>query len=587
MKEFFNSLFMTPVPEQGKRALLFMPLIALPALLIFLGVGELTGVESEWAACWRIISDGGKYFAPWMPKHYNSMIFGRIINELSAVFPISEWLIRIPAVLAALAALAGTILLALKIFDRKNAIFAGWLMLSSCGFLYWGRVGNNAMFAAAASAWCATLFYGRMRSKAAPFRRSFNFFLLLLLTFFGCGLTAVAGIIVLLLPRWIIQIKKRQFKVNSIKWAAAGLLSAAALIGAVLCLAVYYGKAENFRFDDLFFIGEFLHDSAVSAWHDFITPGEYSIVPQFPYLSVLLLPWSLFIPAAAYGLWKKRGELPVDLKALVCGMGLFILCIGVFPSRSWETMLPLLGPAVIAISAGLSVRYHDANWEAVSELIVRVIFIIIAALATALLCTWPLWNVLLQLQPPVLLMVISTAVGAAALTVLTFCTVSGSFAERLTKRPAPLAGTVLAGVILSVLVNCVILPQMSLFATERAFWQTSANMLEQCDPTPEVVMLYRCGLPEQGIYYLIPRQRIEVVTSPADADKLLQNCGGKVAVITRHSPEYLAELQVIARKNRKNFFPDRPLCKEDLPTAFTSGAARSPDNRWGTWLLEL
>ena len=171
--------------------------------------------------------------------------------------------------------------------------------------------------------------------------------------------------------------------------------------------------------------------------------------------------------------------------------------------------------------------------------------------------------------------------------VLMFGTVPGNIAEKITKRQAPLAGTVIAGVILSVLVHCVLFPQMGLFRTERKFWQGAAEMLEQCDPAPETVIFYRCGLPANGIYYLAPKQQITAVSTPEAADELLRRSGGKVAVITRHHPEYFDELNRIARKNRKNFFADRPLCREDLPVAFTRGEAKEREKILGLWLLEL
>ena len=48
MKDFFKSFFITVLPEQGKRALLLLSLVALSVLLIFPGCGELFSIESEW-----------------------------------------------------------------------------------------------------------------------------------------------------------------------------------------------------------------------------------------------------------------------------------------------------------------------------------------------------------------------------------------------------------------------------------------------------------------------------------------------------------------------------------------------------------
>ena len=128
---------------------------------------------------------------------------------------------------------------------------------------------------------------------------------------------------------------------------------------------------------------------------------------------------------------------------------------------------------------------------------------------------------------------------------------------------------------------------MSLFRTERNFWYNAANELEQCNPAPEMLMFYRCSLSGKALYYLMPKQRIVEVNTPAEAEKLLRNTGGKVAVITRHRPEFFAELKEIAGANSKNFFADRPLCREKLPVAFAANDAGAADKCRGLWLFEL
>lgn len=574
------------LPEQGKRAILFLSLIAVPVLLIFLGHGELTPEESEWAGCYRTVADAAKFSEPWLPQYYNNMIFGHLFCKLEMLFPISEWMLRFPVILAAIAFTAGTILLALEIFDRKNAVFSGWLMLGAYGFLYWGRIGSSAMFAAAATVWCAALFFSWEKRKPTPFHNSFEFFTILSVTFVACGITAVLGIILLLLPLWINMARKHQFDIRRFKHYFAGLLCAMAVLAGILFSAGCLGAPENFRLDNFNRVWMLCQKLISSAGRELSGISLYGVPEALWSWFKQLLPWSLFIPAAVWGLWQKRNTLPENFKALICGTVLFVPVIGLI-SGGGGHILPQLAPSVIILSAGLSARFRDVKWERISELFVRSVFIMVAALAAALLCTWPLWGKLLRLQPPVVLMVISLLTGGAALVVLMFCTVPGNAVEKMTKRPSPLAGTVIAGVILSVLVHCVIFPQMGLLRTERKFWQGAADMLEQCDPAPETVMFYRCGLPANGIYYLAPKQQIAVVSTPEAADELLRNSGGKVAVITRHHPEYFDELNRIARKNRKNFFAARPLCREDLPVAFTRGEAKEREKILGLWLLEL
>ena len=74
------------LPEQGKRAILFLSLVAVPVLLIFLGHGELTPEEAEWAGCYRTVADAAKFSEPWEPQYYNNMIFGHLFCKLAMLF---------------------------------------------------------------------------------------------------------------------------------------------------------------------------------------------------------------------------------------------------------------------------------------------------------------------------------------------------------------------------------------------------------------------------------------------------------------------------------------------------------------------
>ncbi len=583
-----ESLFATALPQQGKRILLFMTLVALPVLLLYLGKSELLNVEGELASCVRMMQGPGISTERWYPDSCHTVIFGRLINELSRIFPMSEWLLRIPSLLAALAMLAGTILLSLEIFERKNAVFAGWLLLGSYGFLYWGRVGSSPMFGAAAAMWCVALFFGRKSSESSLFRRSFDFFVMLGAVLLFCGYTTAIGIILLLLPQWFSMLKNRCFS-----WKKCFIVLSALLLDLIfltlLLYIVVYSDNPQLRWDgSLYRMADFCYRLSVGSFRELISLNHgITVAEALLNLPRLLLPWSLLIPAAAVGLWKKRHMLPDNFIRLLCGMGLYILFIGIFPGRRWGALLPLLGPAVIAISAGLSARYRDIRFERYSELIVRGIFIIIAALFAALFCTWPLWDELLRVDAPTMLMLLSTLAGLTTLALLTFGITSGNPIEKIMKRPSPLSGTILAGVVLSVFVNCVFLPQMNRFRTGRRFWTRSAAAIEQCDPAPEMVIFYRCGIPKRGIYYLNLRQPFVMVSTPQDADRILHNCGGKVAMISSCEPEIISEISSIAARNRKRFNPDAPMVAEELPIAFVNSDTRSPWAGYATWLLEL
>ena len=402
-----------------------------------------------------------------------------------------------------------------------------------------------------------------------------------------CGFTSAIGIILLLLPQWVDMSRKGQYSKVGYCKAIFGAFAAFTLI-ALLLYIVIYSDNPLLQWDGSFFrMVNFCRRLSVDAWHDLITPDGSGFPESLLHLPRLLLPWSLLIPAAAFGLWKKRALLSSDFRKLLLGMLLFFLFAGIFPSRRWGALLPLLGPAVIAMAAGLSVRLRDAEAERYSELIVRGIFIVIAALFTALFCTWPLWDKLLRVEAPLMLMLISFVAGIATLALLTFGISSGNPVEKILKLPSPLAGTILAGVVLSVLVNCVIFPQMNRFRTARRFWQESSIAINQCDPEPAIVIFYRCSIPTRGLYYLGLKQPFTVALTPQEIDRVLRECGGKAVVVSWRNPEIIQELSEVAAKNRKRFSATTPLAAEALQVAFINSDARSSKDCYATWLLEL
>ena len=589
MRNTVNTLFRTALPRYGKRSVFFLTVMAIPVLLILLGQSALLPVEGEWAACSRIAVDGGGFAdgGMWQPENFHNIIFGRVVRELSRLVPLSEWLIRLPTVLAALAFLAGSMVLALEVTDRKTAVFTGWLMLGTYGFLYWGRVGSCQMFAAAAVIWAAVVFYGRARNRRLSFHIGLDFFFLFFITLTTCGITPALGMVMFLLPQWvaILTANKWTWRQTGMLFASAvcaGVLLAVLIFGAIYVRRMNFSFSENLRYS--LWVSVQLYRSTV---REFFSSAGINFAENLLHLPRLMLPWTLLLPAAVYGLWNRRHELQDEHKRLLIGIGLFILSTGIYPVRRWGIMLPMLGPVLIMLSLGFSSRFRHEIWEARVEVVVRSIFIAAASLAMALPCTWPLWDKLLGVEPPLLLMMLAAVTGILTLLVLTYCIRQGNVMEKIIKRQSPLAGTVLAGVMLSTFVNCVLFPEMNMFRTERVFWQRSSSELAQCYPQPEAVIFYKMRLPEAAIFYLESKIPLKAVASAEELDTLLRSRGGSIAVISHASPDAAKELHTLAAKNRRRFRESSALVTEALPVAFLHGDRRSADDGYAFWLLEF
>ena len=111
-------------------------------LFMFLGLHAFWGVEGRWAETAREMLLTGEYFRtvfnfkalPYQPllSYWQQIPFIHLLG-------VEEFAVRIPGVLTALAGLAGTFILARKIFDRTTAVLSSWFLLSTYGFLFWSR----------------------------------------------------------------------------------------------------------------------------------------------------------------------------------------------------------------------------------------------------------------------------------------------------------------------------------------------------------------------------------------------------------------------------------------------------------------
>ena len=581
----------TALPRYGKRSVFYMTLIAVPLLLMMLGRSELFPSEGGWAAYSRSAVSSRELAADTANGEtfcFNAIIYGKLLRDISRIIPLSEWSLRFPAVLAATALFAGTMLLALELTDRKTSVFTGWLLLSSCGFLYWGRLAGYQMFAAAAAIWMLELFFGNRSGRSGSvFRNGFDGFFLISLTLLMCGAVSVLGIILLILPQGIYMAKQKLKTRRNWGKLLSAFLTAQLLLAALLSIVVFAGNhhlgwAEcGRRFTSLM---QTLQLSILSEFQQLFVSVSLQRLFTLPHL---LLPWVLLVPAAVYGLYEKRRSLTPEQKRFLLGISLFIVVINSLFAENPGNMLSVLGPLMIAMAMGMSHRSQFSPIAVRSEWLLRSTLIIIASLAAALPCTWPLWSKLLKVDPPVLLMIAAALIGILTLFVLMKCPTPGHPVERIIKRQSPLAGTVSAGVILSVFVNCVFFPEMNVFRTGREFWLKCKTELQQCEPEPTMVIFYKFPLQDTALYYLNPKQPCKSVSSPEELSGIFKKRRGKIAVISSMKPEIKEELLQTAARNNSRFQNNQAIITEASPVAFVHADARRSENNAALWLLEF
>ena len=140
----------------SRRSEIFFWIIAAAAMLLFPGRNALNVTEAAWAETMREMLIGKIWWGEpfnWQLTPAGPSPVCWVVLPLTKLFGIGEAALRLPNAAAALLMLFGTKALGKKLFNKTVSRLAGWMMLSSYGFLFWGRCAAPDMFCAA----CATL----------------------------------------------------------------------------------------------------------------------------------------------------------------------------------------------------------------------------------------------------------------------------------------------------------------------------------------------------------------------------------------------------------------------------------------------
>lgn len=456
-------------PESAplRRTGLLIYTVAITVLLVLLGRNALINSEGAIALCVREFASGMDVFAGeslCQPDSSAVLFAGKIFRQLTRISGISEWSLRLIPAFFALLLFAGVMRFAGMMFDRKTAFTAGWMLLGSYGFLHWGRHISWHMILAAWMMWCAVL----MLKREAGYFRIFFLWLLLFLGVLWWGayfLLPMAAIMVFFPPRVRIL---------------PVIISMAVAAGIVFWLTYFPGRSW----------GEDLRIAVDTVWRGWLESCRVMVYPGiqaawwagWENLPRLILPWVPVSIAAIGGLCCRWRELPENVRKLLFAGALMFLLIGVFPGKKWQYMLPLLPPVVILTAGGIAGECGIARWNRIADLVMSWGFSLIGALTAAIAVTFPLWDMLLKVSPPLVLMILVPAMGFLAVGLLVFDTGPTCAEEKVSGMCGAWSGYILAGVVLSAAVWCVTIPAMTKFRTGRPFWKKCAETIRNMPP---------------------------------------------------------------------------------------------------------
>lgn len=417
-----------------KSWFLMVLLLCFFGLLYFVQLGgrALWSEELRWAQIPREMLQSKQYFLPTINgnTYYDKPLasYWLVIFSSWCTGTMDELACRLPSAISGMISVLFTMLIALRLYDQKTAIYSGIILGTSYSFVFFSRHASTDLENIAGILIALYLFLSYEKKPQGWW--VLGFWLVMALTSLTKGLLGfalpllVAGVYSLAQNRVMIlsASKPSLIVVNCFK-ANAWLFQWRTLIALPIAILVYLAPF-------LISLAWFGNGEGLSmVWREnirrFYNPVNH-IGPIYLYFGViftLLAPWSLFLPAAlVQGFSKPKGGLKdkqSDLFAMVYFISMFVFFTLASSRRSYY-LLPVLPGAAVLIASLFATEYSKLNkWagfliKASSYLLLGVVASMLVLLVPAEnILPYP-WNTLPQLPYGLIfgLMVISTlAIG--------------------------------------------------------------------------------------------------------------------------------------------------------------------------------
>jgi 4-amino-4-deoxy-L-arabinose transferase-like glycosyltransferase len=312
-------------------------LFATAAILLFVALGAAQLWGSEWR--WAIITDrmlsSHDYLHPyrWDRAYYDKplgsywlmAIFAKLFGGLS------EWVARLPSVLAALGTIWCTYRLGSRLLNRSTGLLAGWILATSIMFVFWGRVAAADMLNLAGTIAAVTWYFER---KDYPgFSTYFVFFLILAVASWMKGLIAPVVAILVLIPDLLREQDWRRH------------LRASLLLAGVFGTAIYFVPfalsvlvgGEHYGASGLWMV---FRENIVRYFDAFDHKEPFYV--YFYYLPLYQFPWSVFLPFAVVGTVRRWQTMTPASRWVVWAVLLVFVFLTASTSRRSYYVLPIL-----------------------------------------------------------------------------------------------------------------------------------------------------------------------------------------------------------------------------------------------------
>ncbi|MDD5699456.1 MAG: glycosyltransferase family 39 protein, partial [Victivallaceae bacterium] len=546
------------------------------ALALFWGLGHyaLWGSEDRWAEIARERMLYKDYFHPAIngQVYFDKPLlsYWLIVGAAYILGSLDEFTVRLPSVLSALAGIYATVYIGRKLFDRQTGLTAGWILLSSLGFLFWGRTAaadmENLTAIALATAWFLA------REKQAGFFSYLVFYLICFLGAMTKGLPAVAVPVAIVLPyvfmegRWKKHLKFSNFF--------------AALLGAGVYFLPFYLAATTPM--PAFYSNPAVRLNALDlVWQEnilrFFNPLDHNDEYWFSYfyhLPRIMAPWIVFlIPAAAVTVirWKKLSN---NDRWLAWTILIIFALFSASSSHRWYYILPIMPFCALLIARFLCFPCREI-WEKLIIETVRWVIVGMAIIETISIVFASLWRQLFDIDLPWMLLLSTPVFGILTLLIM-FIDERGDRRQfrQLTGMPEAVAGILIGGAILMCGLFSFQLPSVNKFRTERPFALRMKN--ELINIKPENILVYP-KIPTKLIFYMQLNHPVREVKKPQDVKKIINAAAGKIALVSYNKKRYLRELAKV--------IPQQVIDRPDYMEGFTPFENKKDARKIYVWLL--
>ncbi len=302
-----SRVILTGVSSMPMRHLLVLIGLSVAALFWRLGAPSLHHAEGDWAAIVFNMFDHGRVFILQIGQfdYYDKPFLSYWLMLVCAkvVGSVSEGALRFPSALAALVSVLITYSFARRFFGNRVALYAGLVVLSTSGFVLWGRIAQSEMLNLLGILAPLWLFFCRRDSSGIGW-------LYTMAVIMAVGSWA-KGPLCFVVPGFIIVLYSLLFK--DWKWFRPVHVAGAGMLALILYFSVFLlAWLDTGRWDALSLVYRENVTRLFSPW-DHIQPVYYYVIAT----PTILAPWSCLLPWVVVYLAQTRRTWSRELKILL------------------------------------------------------------------------------------------------------------------------------------------------------------------------------------------------------------------------------------------------------------------------------